>query len=150
MKKSFIATVLCIGFFTACKNKVNSYENSLGVKPSSLASIDTVNYTTIQWEDTVKNFGTVKEDEPLKIKFEFKNTGKTVLYILETLPSCGCTIADYPTNAILPGDNGILTAIVNTTGHSGELRKNVLVKTNTKNKIVQQLEFYGQVIQSEK
>ena len=150
MRKIFITAVICIVFFTACKNKVNTYENDLGVKPSSLASIDTANYTSIHWEDTFKNFGKVNEGDSLKIKFKFKNTGKTVLYILETLPSCGCTVADYPTNAILPGDGGFVTAIVNTMGHAGNMKKNVLVKTNTKNKIVQQLEFYGEVIQSEK
>lgn len=150
MRMFFIVTVVSIGFFAACKSRVNSYENSLGVKPSSLASIDTANYTNIQWEDTVKNFGTLKEAEPLTIKFKFKNTGQTVLYILETLPSCGCTVADFPTNPILPGEEGFVTAIVNTSGHPGSMRKSILVKTNTKNSITQQLQFYGEVIKSEK
>ena len=148
MRIIIIATILCIIFFSACNGSVNSYENNLGVKPSSLATIDTPNYTTIKWGDTVKNFGTVNEGAPLKIDFKFKNTGKTILYILETLPSCGCIVSNYPANPILPEEDGIVTATVNTFGQSGSLRKNILVKTNTKNQILHRVEFYGEIIKT--
>jgi hypothetical protein len=129
---------------------INTYDNDFGVKPSSLASFDTANFTYIQWQDTIKNFGTINEGKPLQIRFKFKNTGTTVLFILETLPSCGCTVTDYPTNPILPGKEGFVTAIVNTFGQHGNIRKWVLIKTNTKTKTLQQLEFYGEVIRTTK
>jgi hypothetical protein len=151
MKKiSIIATIMWAFIFTACKSRVNTYENSLGVKPSSLASIDTPNYTIIQWLDTVKNFGVVNEGDTLRVKFKFKNAGETVLYILETLPSCGCILSDYPRKPILPGEEGSLTAYVLTLGHAGNMRKNILVKSNTKNDILHRIEFYGEVMTAKK
>ena len=119
----------------------------MGVRPASLAGLDTANYTKIQWEDTAKNFGAIQEGDSVLMKFKFKNTGKTVLYILEVLPSCGCTVADFPPDAILPGDQGIITATFNTQGHPGHVTKNIMVKMNTINKLVQKLEFSGEVIQ---
>jgi hypothetical protein len=149
MSKLIIITIsVSTIFFEACKNKVNSYENKLGIRPASLAEIDTANYTKIQWEDTIKNFGSINEGNSVLIKFKFKNTGKTVLYILATLPSCGCTVTDYPTNAILPGDEGFVTATFNSLGHPGNVTKYIMVKTNTINKITQQLEFSGEVIKN--
>jgi hypothetical protein len=149
MNKLVITLLICIIFFEACKNKVNSYENTLGIRPASLASIDTANYTSIEWEDTLKHFGSIREGDSVLIKFNFRNTGKTVLYILEVIPGCGCTVADFPPDAIGPGDQGTITATFNTQGHPGNVSKNIMVKTNTKNKIVQKLEFSGEVLKKE-
>jgi hypothetical protein len=141
-----ITALVSFILFEACKNKVNTYENKLGIMPASLAGIDTANYTKIQWEDTVKNFGRINEGDSVLIKFKFKNTGKTVLYILATLPSCGCTVTDYPKNAVLPGDEGLIKATFNSLGHAGKVKKDIMVKTNTVNKATQHLEFSGEVI----
>jgi hypothetical protein len=148
MNKLMITTLISIIFLASCKNKINTYENTLGVRPSALAEIDTANYTKIQWEDTFKNFGSINEGDSVLIKFKFKNKGKTVLFILEVVPSCGCTLTDYPRNPILPGDQGIITATFNTQGHPGNITKSIMVKTNTINKRVQKLEFSGEVISS--
>ena len=40
------------------------------------ATNDTLNYTTIQWLDTLINFGTVKQGEKVTVKFKCLNTGK--------------------------------------------------------------------------
>jgi Protein of unknown function (DUF1573) len=149
MNKLIITTLIYIIIFSACKNKINTYENTLGIRPSSLAEIDTANYTEIQWEDTLKNFGSINEGDSALIKFKFKNKGKTALFILDVTPSCGCTLTDYPHNAILPRDQGIITATFNTQGHPGNVTKNIMVKTNTINKMVHKLEFSGEVIKKE-
>lgn len=147
--KQLLKTILySMFFFAACKNKINTYQNKYGINPSSLAGIDTANYTKIQWEDTLKNFGIIKEGDSVLIKFKFKNTGETVLYILEVLPACGCTVADYPRNAIMPGEGGDIIATFNTIGQTGNVTKNIMVKTNTSNKILQKLEFTGEVIKN--
>ena len=149
MKRLTIITILLSTiFFEACRNKVNSYENNLGVSPASLAEIDTANYTKIEWEDTIKNFGSINEGDSVLMKFKFKNIGKTLLYILSTLPSCGCTVTDYPKNAILPGGEGFVTATFNSSGHPGIVTKYLMVKTNTRNKTTQQLQFSGEVMEN--
>lgn len=145
-----VKTILyCIIFFAACKNKINTYQNKFGINPASLAGIDTINYTKIQWKDTLKNFGIIKEGDSVVLKFKFKNTGETVLYILEVIPGCGCTITEYPRNAIMPGEGGEIIATFNTISYHGKVTKNLMVKTNTKNKIIQKLEFSGEVIKKQ-
>lgn len=145
MNKPVNVILICMIVVASCKNKLNSYENAMGIKPASLAGLDTANYTRIEWEDTVKNFGTVHEGDSVLLKYKFKNTGNTVLYILEVLPSCGCTVADYPSHAIQPGDEGIISARFDTQSHPGKVTKSIMVKTNTIHKTVQNLEFSGEV-----
>ncbi len=145
MNKLIIISV-CIILSAACKNKVNTYENKLGVKPAALAEMDKVNYTKIQWLDTLKNFGSINEGDSVLIKFYFKNKGNTALFILQARPGCGCTLTDYPQNAILPGEQGAITATFNSKEHPGIITKSILVKTNTINNTFQKLEFSGEVI----
>ena len=150
MNKLIITSLIYTIFFAACKNKVNTYENSFGISPGSLAGIDTANYTKVQWEDTLKNFGSIHEGDSVLMNFKFKNKGKTALFILEVIPACGCTLTDYPRAAILPGEEGIITATFNSLGHPGPIKKGIMVKTNTINKMLQKLEFSGEVIKKEK
>ncbi|MEO7394753.1 MAG: DUF1573 domain-containing protein [Chitinophagaceae bacterium] len=145
MSKVFTAAFICFILYAACKNNVNTYENTLGINPATLAGIDTANYTKIQWKDTIKNLNKIKEGDTVSINFKFKNTGNKALFILETIPSCGCTVADYPRGAILPGDQDVITAIFYSQGQPGKLRKSIMVKTNTINKIFQKLEISGEV-----
>ena len=142
----FITIGLCLMLLAACNTKVNTYANKRGVKPAALAEMDIPNYTQIEWLDTLKNFGSIKEGDSVLIQFRFKNRGETVLFILEAIPSCGCTVTNYPQNAILPGDQGAITATFSSNEHPGSTTKSILVKTNTVNKKYQKLEFNGVVI----
>ena len=146
MNKVLITAFICFILCVACGNKVKTYENTLGINPATLAGIDTANYTRIQWEDTFKSFNKIKEGDSARLKFKFKNTGKTALYILETIPSCGCTVADYPRGAILPGDQEVITAIFYSQREPGKVTKSIMVRTNTINKIFQKLEISGEVL----
>src|SRR5258705_5740529 len=129
MSKLIIGLVPVIFFLNACHNTINTYKNDLGIKPGVIAQIDTANYTTIEWEDTVRNFGTAKEGDSVFIKFRFKNTGNKALFLATVRPSCGCTVADFPKNAILPGTGGEATATFTTRGHSGYIHTTIMVIT---------------------
>lgn len=78
------------------------------------------------------DFGQVKQGEIVKAKFEVKNTGDIPLNIVRVEPSCGCTVADFTKEPLLPGTVGYVTAEVNTSRFEGEIRKtlNVLANTN--------------------
>jgi Protein of unknown function (DUF1573) len=145
MKKIYSCLLTVAFVLTSCHNTVNKYENTLGIKPAVVAQIDTANYTTILWADTVKNFGTVKEGDIVLIKFSFKNTGDKALFITDVQPSCGCVVSDYPKDAILPGKGGDLKATFNSKYHPGYTHKTILVTSNTSNKINHMLYFYGEV-----
>lgn len=110
------------------------------------AANDTANYTRIQWIDSVKNIGFVVAGTKAEIKFRFKNTGTKPLFIIAARPGCGCTVADYPKEAIASNAAGVITAsYAAQKGTQGEFRKNILVITNTKGSTNQNIFFYGQI-----
>lgn len=86
--------------------------------------------TTIEAE-TVYTFSEVVEGEIIKVTFEVKNTGKIPLKIMEVKPACGCTVAEYTKEPILPGKTGVITAELNTAGMSGSISKSVTMMANT-------------------
>ena len=59
--------------------------------------------TSVQFEETTYNFGTVKDGDKVKHVYKFKNTGKAPLIISDAKGSCGCTVPDWPREPIAPG-----------------------------------------------
>ncbi|MEO9257328.1 MAG: DUF1573 domain-containing protein [Crocinitomicaceae bacterium] len=80
---------------------------------------------------TMFDFGQVKQGEIVKAKFEITNTGDLPLNIVRVEPSCGCTVADFTKEPILPGKKGWVSAQVNTDRFEGEIRKSLNVMANT-------------------
>ena len=134
----FITTILV--FFAACQNgDVKKNDNASLVK-------DTARFTSIRWLDSVKGIGTVEAGKKVEIKFRFKNAGKRPLFIISAEPGCGCTVADYPKEAIAPGAEGLITAAYNIhAGTTGEFRKNIHVTTNTVGTTSHYIFFYGNI-----
>lgn len=93
---------------------------------------DSARYTTVQWLDSTKDFGTIPEGQKVEVAFRFRNTGVSPLVITQVRPSCGCTIADQPNEPIAPGAEGHITATFNSLGHPGINRKTLFVTANTK------------------
>jgi Protein of unknown function (DUF1573) len=88
--------------------------------------------TTIQWLDSAKNLGKVKEGEKIEISYRFKNTGTELLIINNIVVSCGCTVAEKPQEPIAPGAEGAIKATFDTKGRVGTNHKTMAVYTNTK------------------
>jgi len=93
---------------------------------------DSARYTSIQWLDSAKDFGTIPEGQKVQVAFRFRNTGSTPLVITQVRPSCGCTIAEQPQEPIAPGAEGHISAVFNSQGHAGVNRKTLFVTANTK------------------
>lgn len=87
--------------------------------------------TTIQWIDSVRNFGKITEGQKLAVSFRFKNTGDKPLVIESVHPACGCTVADFPKEPIAPGGEGEITGEFNSEGREGQQHKEITVNTNT-------------------
>lgn len=150
MKIRVISIFGVVIFLSACQNntEVNPYANNLNIAPAVVAQLDTPNYTKIAWQDSVQDFGTIKEGETVSIKYQFKNIGDKPLFISEVQPSCGCTVTDYPRDIIMPGKGGELKATFNSHGVHGFVHKSVQVTSNTSNGIFHVLKFTGQVTDS--
>ena len=141
MKIQFLSLMAFIAVvsFTACKN------NDLKPKDAMKSAFDTANFTTIQWVDSVKDFGTIKNGEKIKLEFKCTNTGTKNLIITSARPGCGCTIADYTHSPIAPGQQGEVTASFNSKNFSGTVHKSIIVNTNTKNGTEHILNFTGNI-----
>ena len=129
----FVAFLL-VAFFL-----LNSKKDQASLTPSSVVAsdqhapvqADVNNQTTIQWLDSVKTVGKIKNGEKVEISFRFKNTGDKQLVITSVIVSCGCTVAEKPDQPIAPGEEGIIKAEFNSAGRLGTNHKTITVQSNT-------------------
>lgn len=87
--------------------------------------------TTVQYEHTDFDFGTVKEGEKVKHSYKFKNTGSEPLVISSAKGSCGCTVPKWPSEPIAPGATGQIDVEFDSKGKPGKQTKRVTVTANT-------------------
>ena len=88
---------------------------------------------TIKFENDILNLHTIKDGERVTGSFKFKNVGKNDLVISDVQVNCGCTVADYPKEAIKPGGTGMISVTYDSKGARGmRIEKNVTVYSNTK------------------
>ncbi len=87
--------------------------------------------TTIQFEETDFDFGTVTDGEKVKHTYKFKNTGNEPLIISSAKGSCGCTVPKWPTDPIAPGGTGQIDVEFDSKGKPGKQTKRVTVTANT-------------------
>ena len=105
----------------------NGHTNDAAVK-------DSANFTTIQWLDsTTQNLGNLTEGQVAEISWRFKNTGNKPLVIEDVQPTCGCTVADKPTEPVAPGAEGVIKAKFNSDGRPGHADKHITVLANLSN-----------------
>lgn len=150
MKK--VLSTLCILVFIAAVTSCNSNPDVITLSAGSANAVrqaDTANFTTVKWVDSVQNFGTVTWGDTAKIVYTFINTGNKPLWLTGVRPSCGCTLADYTKNAILPGQQGQVVALY-ASNHSAKDREDpvhkvINVTCNAKNATHTLLVFNGTV-----
>jgi hypothetical protein len=142
--RSFLSFLLIAGIFAGCGNNDASSVVS-GKGPGATAKADTANFTTLQWIDSVKDFGKIEEGQKLEVSFRFKNTGDKPLIIERVQPSCGCTVAEQSKEPVAPGAEGLIKASFNSEGRSGINHKTLFVYANTKGSQSHSLQFQVEV-----
>jgi hypothetical protein len=83
----------------------------------------------IEWTSTTIDFGKIEQGKPVSAEFEFKNPTMVPLLISSVRPTCGCTIADYPKEPILPGKSGRIAVTYNAAA-GGAFAKAIVVTSN--------------------
>jgi hypothetical protein len=83
----------------------------------------------IEWNSTTIDFGKIEQGKPVSAEFEFKNPTMVPLLISSVRPTCGCTIADYPKEPILPGKSGKIAVTYNAAA-GGAFTKAIVVTSN--------------------
>lgn len=84
----------------------------------------------VKFEKETHDFGDIKSGDKVTCEFKFTNTGKADLIIGNARGSCGCTVPDYPTEPIAPGEDGVIKVAFNSSGKSGFQTKTVTLVTN--------------------
>lgn len=117
--------IAVIAFVAAC-NSSGAPKDVEALRDESAKQV-----TTIQWIDSVRDFGRITEGQRLAVSFRFRNAGDKPLVIESVHPACGCTVADYPKEPIAPGQEGEITGEFNSEGREGQNHKEITVKANT-------------------
>lgn len=89
--------------------------------------------TMIQAADSLFDFGKIKAGEKVKHDYWIKNVGDKPLFIANVQASCGCTIPQFPTEPIMPGQTGVVILEFNSAGKHGHVQKNALIMANAIN-----------------
>ncbi len=137
--KQIVVLLFAAISFMACKSGDKKAAGSEITKDSidadnitSIIPPDTATFTTIQWLDsTYLDLGEQKEGKEIEISFRFKNTGTRNLVIESVSAQCGCTVPERPEKPFAPGEEGVIKAKYNGSGHD-ETRKQVYIKGNIK------------------
>jgi len=129
MIKSLLILSLLTGIIASCKN---NYANNGTSGDKMAATVDSSNYTEVQWLDSAKDLGTITEGQKMEVSFRFKNVGDKPLVIERVQPSCGCTVADAPKEPIAPGKEGVVKGVFDSNGKVGPNHKTLTVIANTR------------------
>ncbi len=87
--------------------------------------------TTLEFEETTFDFGTVKQGEKVTHIFKFRNTGDEPLIISNAKATCGCTVPRWPKEPIAPGEGGEIEVAFDTKGKSNKQNKKITITANT-------------------
>ncbi len=91
---------------------------------------DSINFTGL-----IHDYGTIEVGSSGNYEFKFTNGMKTPLVVSNVKPACGCTIADWTKEPVLPGKTGVIKINYNTK-IPGTFNKSITVNSNAKNSTV--------------
>jgi len=133
--------IFILALLTACGPGQQSSGDKNGKLPASLVNnprsatgMDTVAAAmkpTLEFTDTVHNFGVIKVNEVVSYDFSYVNKGKTPLIISSAFGSCGCTVPNYSSEPVPPGKPMIMKVTFNSAGKFGHQEKSVTIHDNT-------------------
>lgn len=103
--------------------------------PHSAKGLDSATYNnlpTMDFTDTLYNFGNINDVDKVTHTFSFTNNGGTPLIISNAAGSCGCAVANYPKDPIKPGERGEIEVVFNPVDKLGHVEKSIVITTNSK------------------
>ena len=123
--------LILFAIFTSCETDQRQVTADLLNFPPAEGTEETGDVPVIAFDSTTCRFGKLAIGEKFKHTYRFKNTGDMPLIISQVTPSCGCTTAkDWPTQPVLPGEEGQISIEFNSQGFPGAIEKTITVLTN--------------------
>ena len=129
-------TIICIAMLSlaivSCKDNAASKIKSTNLETAKERdAIISLGSAIIEFDKTEFEFGTINEGDVVDGSFKITNKGKVDLMIFTAKPSCGCTVPEWPKEAIKPGESADLKFVFNSRGKVGNNNKSITLKTNT-------------------
>ena len=86
----------------------------------------------IKFDKTTHNFGTFSEKNPVQTcTYSFTNVGGQPLVVNQAMAGCGCTVPEFTSTPVQPGEKGEIKVTYNGGGRfPGHFKKSVTVRTN--------------------
>lgn len=86
----------------------------------------------IEFAEDIYDYGVIEQHGDGNCTFKFFNTGTEHLIISNVKGSCACTVADWPREAIAPGDSSMIRVKYDTK-RVGPINKSVFIYSNATN-----------------
>lgn len=134
MKKIvFIAIALVSFTFTSCKkDSASSKVKSENIEAAAARDAEiNKGVPAITWDKEEHDFGDLKQGEKVETVFTLTNSGEGDLVITGARGSCGCTVPQWPKEAIKPGSTAEIKVVFNSTGKKNKTTNTVTLTTNT-------------------
>ncbi|PQJ20753.1 DUF1573 domain-containing protein [Tenacibaculum sp. SG-28] len=136
MKRTIIIAILAGGFLTlpvSCKegNAASKVKKENLIQAEKRDSQINIGSPIAKFDKEVFDFGKVPEGEIVKTTFTITNDGKSDLIISDATSTCGCTVPEWPKEAIAPGETKEIKVSFNTNGKPNKQSKAVTLTTNT-------------------
>lgn len=122
MKKALLLlSVLALGSATtfAQAKKPTKTNTSIVAAEVAAPAAEGESQTTISFDKTVYDFGTIAQGIPAEAEFVFTNTGKQPLVLQNVKAACGCTTPYYTKETVMPGKKGVIKASYNAAAAGG-------------------------------
>jgi len=134
MKKVvFMAVALATLTFTSCTKESASAK----IKAENVKEAETRDAAIskgapiIEWDKTEHDFGTMDQGDKVETIFTLTNVGEGALIVSKAKGSCGCTVPQWPREAIAPGSTAEIKVIFNSRGKKNKTTNTITLTTNT-------------------
>ncbi len=147
MKKIILMSAVAFSLiFTGCDDKATAKIDTAKLESAKErdAKIE-LGAAVIEFDQREYDFGEVVEGDTVEGIFKVTNAGKSDLVITSAKATCGCTVPEWPKDAIKPGESADIKFTFNSRGRQGKQTKSITLKTNTE-KITEVLRIKGTVV----
>lgn len=145
--KVLMFALLAVGFVTSCNDSESAAQEEARqdlsnntVQPANQAAAQPAAAqpaapagptTTMTFEETEFDFGTITDGEKVSHTYTFTNTGDEPLILSNAKGSCGCTVPSWPREPIAPGASGDIVVEFNSKNKKGKRNQKVTITANT-------------------
>jgi len=132
MKKIILLLVVIATIGACTKDNASSKIKAENVKEAELRDAEiSKGAPIIEWSKTEHDFGTINQGDKVETVFTLTNVGESDLVITRAKGSCGCTVPQWPREAIAPGKTADIKVVFNSRGKKNNTTNTITLSTNT-------------------